>query len=289
MRPFDEGAETGLVCISRPHPCRRLDHRFYAVSSLAAARKSSPNSSNRDSASGEAESGKTAEPTIPNGTGEQTRPHSVVADLESASTLPQSPNIPGNPEAPADTDSAGGAASTSCSVRAPEKSNITADATTVETPASTEIVNTTPTPITQPSTTRTASRCPSSITWSFSQERVSTSPERKADGGLSDGDGSRGGGGGAGGGGGGGGSEGTSGFQIEQTQQVPSAQSSQPASTARVATMNSMADALSHQCLLYFAADFGISGALLSTLEVGEIFLSCDGESTVFPICRFRY
>lgn len=39
-----------------------------------------------------------------------------------------------------------------------------------------------------------------------------------------------------------------------------------------------MADALSHQCLLHFAADFGISGALLSTLEVGEIYLSCDGE-----------
>lgn len=42
--------------------------------------------------------------------------------------------------------------------------------------------------------------------------------------------------------------------------------------------MNSMADALSHQCLLRFAADFGLSGVLLSTLEVGEIFLSCEGE-----------
>lgn len=42
--------------------------------------------------------------------------------------------------------------------------------------------------------------------------------------------------------------------------------------------MNSMADALSHQCLLYFAADFGVSGALVSALEVGEAFLSCDGE-----------
>lgn len=41
--------------------------------------------------------------------------------------------------------------------------------------------------------------------------------------------------------------------------------------------MNSMADALSHRSLLHFAADFGISGALLSALEVGEIFFSCEG------------
>lgn len=42
--------------------------------------------------------------------------------------------------------------------------------------------------------------------------------------------------------------------------------------------MNSMADSLSHECLLCFATDFGIAGSLLSTLEVGEVFLSCDGE-----------
>lgn len=41
--------------------------------------------------------------------------------------------------------------------------------------------------------------------------------------------------------------------------------------------LNSMAATLSHSSLLCFAADFGLSGALLSALEVGEIFLSCDG------------
>lgn len=42
--------------------------------------------------------------------------------------------------------------------------------------------------------------------------------------------------------------------------------------------LNSMADAMSHCSLLDFAADFGLSGALISTLEIGEIFLSCDDE-----------
>ena len=40
-----------------------------------------------------------------------------------------------------------------------------------------------------------------------------------------------------------------------------------------------MAEALSHRSLLCFAADFGVLGALLSALEVGEVFLSCNGES----------
>lgn len=47
--------------------------------------------------------------------------------------------------------------------------------------------------------------------------------------------------------------------------------------------MNSMANAISHGSLLGFAADFGISGALISTLEIGEIFLLCGGE------CKRRY
>lgn len=57
--------------------------------------------------------------------------------------------------------------------------------------------------------------------------------------------------------------------------------------------MNSMADAMSHRSLLSFASDFGISGAFLSALEVGEIFLSCDGcgkpplVSNVRLVCAF--
>lgn len=42
------------------------------------------------------------------------------------------------------------------------------------------------------------------------------------------------------------------------------------------AAVNSMVDSLSHVSLLNFAADFGISGALLSTLDIGDIFLSCE-------------
>lgn len=42
--------------------------------------------------------------------------------------------------------------------------------------------------------------------------------------------------------------------------------------------MNSMADAMSYCSLLGFAADFGLAGALISTLEIGDIFLSCDDE-----------
>lgn len=59
------------------------------------------------------------------------------------------------------------------------------------------------------------------------------------------------------------------------------------------AVMNSMADALSHRSLLCFAADFGISGALVSGLEVGDIFLSCGGGKemglTTLPSPHWRY
>jgi len=292
-----EGAEIRLA--TNP----RADHRFYAVSSLAASKRSPPDNSNRGSASSTAGNGKAAAQTTPDGAEERARQQQVVPglSLESATTLPQSPNSPGHPGAPGVIEPDGGGASSNCSVLATDKSTIVADVAAAETPAGTEIANspTTPTtittiPTTQPPTTRT-SRCPSSITWSFSQERISTSPkQRKADGaleyktddGLSDGEGSRkgdgGGGGGIGGtgGSGGGGTGGTSDGQGERRRPASSARSSRPTYTARGAIMNSMADSLSHQCLLYFAADFGISGALLSTLEVGEVYLSCDGEGT---------
>ena len=56
-----------------------------------------------------------------------------------------------------------------------------------------------------------------------------------------------------------------------------SAATSSRSSLSTRAAVNSMAEALSHRSLLSFAADLGVLGALLSTLEVGEVFLSCNG------------
>ncbi|CAM9374159.1 unnamed protein product [Ascophyllum nodosum] len=51
----------------------------------------------------------------------------------------------------------------------------------------------------------------------------------------------------------------------------------QKATLPSVVVMNSMADALPLRSLLCFAADVGISGALMSALDVGDVFLSCNG------------
>lgn len=57
--------------------------------------------------------------------------------------------------------------------------------------------------------------------------------------------------------------------------------------TDRNKEMNSMADAISHGSLLEFASDVGVSGALVSTLQIGEIFLSCGdaGYSGTISSC----
>lgn len=57
-------------------------------------------------------------------------------------------------------------------------------------------------------------------------------------------------------------------------------------SSAPSAGMNSMADSISYASLLNFAGDFGISGALVSTIEVGDVYLSClEGESPTHARC----
>eukprot|EP00903_Cladosiphon_okamuranus_P018640 g17155.t1 len=259
-------------------PALREIFRFYAVCPSAALHSSTNNISSGSSGKGtsSARSSKGAVPlTTVDGAGEKFQQQPADGGLGPALQSSQSPNprgnVPASAEDSAEVDSTDTNVAAASGATAPLFSSAPASIKLFDADAPASEINSAAAAAPQSSLPHRTSQHPSSISWrSFPQEEGRTAgPENGTDNDAQDG-GSFGGGGCC--------ERIVDGSRGASRRRVTSVKSSQSTATAQTAAMNSMADALSHKCLLYFTADFGISGALLSALDVGEAFLSCDGR-----------